>query len=302
MTERKIIEKLRTCIENAFECYLGEVGKEEYEDGDMFFSEGYFHIILHDGRLCKTTYTAEDFLMIRFRRQEEFLEPYVVIYMKNGDRLYYYNIEWADYLKTAWMLFRIGQISIKDDGLIDYFEAQRNTQMQARPVALPQDVAVVEYEETYAEQSKTLLVELQTHLASLDDRGVIVLKENYREDYFAYLMGEIEKHEGRMFLAQGTAGVVGLVVCKIFQGGGEQDITTSCPKIGFISDLVVTEKERGKGIGTALLTAAEKYFAEHECDYTQLEVFAPNTGARRLYEKFGFKTNCLFLSKRTEKV
>ena len=158
---------------------------------------------------------------------------------------------------------------------------------------------IMEFEEAHAERVKDLLVELQTHLASLDDRGVIVLKENYREDYFAYLMGEIEKHEGKMFLAKGAEGVVGFVVCKIFQGGGEQDITTSCPKIGFISDLVVTQKERGKGIGGALLTAAEKYFTERECVYTQLEVFAPNMNARRLYEKFGFETNCLYLSKRT---
>ena len=161
---------------------------------------------------------------------------------------------------------------------------------------------IIEYEETHAEQVKDLLVELQTYLASLDDRGVLVLKENYREDYFAYLMGEIKKHEGKIFLAQGAEGIAGLVVCKIFQGGGEQDFTTSCPKIGFISDLIVTERERDKGIGTALLIAAEKYFAERECAYTQLEVFAPNINARRLYEKFGFERNCLYLSKRTGKV
>ncbi len=302
MTEREITDKLRTCIENAFECYLGEVGEDEGEDGEMFFLDGYFHIVLRDGRLCRTTYTAEDFMAIRFRREEEVLEPYVVIYMKNGDRLYFNNAEWADYYKTTWDLNRIGQKKLNDNDLIDFFERQRNAPKQVRTLTIPQGIDVVEYEEAHAERVKDLLVELQTHLASLDDRGVIVLKENYREDYFAYLMGEIEKHEGKMLLAQGTESVIGLVVCKIFQGGGEQDITTSCPKIGFISDLVVTEKERGKGIGGALLAAAEKYFAECECAYTQLEVFAPNTGARRLYEKYGFETNCLYLSKRTETV
>ncbi len=302
MTKGKIAEKLRICIENAFGCCLEEVGEDECEDGEMFFLDGYFHIVLRDGSLCKTTYTVQDFTTIRFRRQEDFIEPYVVIYMKNGDRLYYYNFEWADYYKTAWMLIRVGKPAINDDALIEFFEMQRNTQKQVRTLTIPQGIDVVEYEEAHAERVKDLLVELQTHLASLDDRGVIVLKENYREDYFAYLMGEIEKHEGKMLLARGAEGVVGLVVCKIFQGGGEQDITTSCPKIGFISDLVVTEKERGKGIGDALLAVAEKYFADRGCAYTQLEVFAPNTNARRLYEKFGFETNCLYLSKRTETV
>ena len=124
MNEKEITKKLRTCIENAFECYLDEVGEGACEDGEMFFSDGYFHIVLRDGRLCKTTYTAEDFMTIRFRRQEEFVEPYVVIYLKNGDKLYYYNFEWADYLKTAWMLARAGQAAIMDDGLIDYFSTQ----------------------------------------------------------------------------------------------------------------------------------------------------------------------------------
>lgn len=300
MTEEEITKKLHLCIENAFECFLYEVGEEECEDGEMFFSEGYFYIVLRNGRLCKTTYTAEDFMAIRFRREDEVTEPYVVIYMRNGDRLFYYNFEWADYYKTAWELCRAGQKSLNDDALIDFFETKRKMQEHMQAVSAPQGVDVVEYGEARVEQVKDLLVELQTYLASLDDRCVLVLKETYREDYFAYLMDEIGKHEGKLFLAQGAEGVLGLAVCKIFQGGGEQDITTSCPKIGFISDLIVTEKERGRGIGTSLLIAAEKYFSECGCEYTQLEAFAPNTAARRLYEDFGFKTNCYYLSKRTE--
>ena len=298
MTEKEITGKLHTCIENAFDCYLDEVG-EGGEDGEMFFSDGSFYIVLHDGRLCKTTYTSEDFVTIRFRRQEDFIEPYVVIYLKNGDKLYYSNFEWADHNKTAWVLVRVRQRSVNDDALIEYFAAQRNLRDRTADFSVPQDVGVIEYEEAHKEQAKDLLVELQTHLASLDETGVLVLKENYREDYFAYLMGEIEKHEGKMFLARNAEGILGLVVCKIFQGGEEQSLTTSCPKIGFISDLVVTKKERGRGIGTALLTAAEKYFAERGCDSMKLEVFASNTSARHLYEKFGFAENCLYLSKKT---
>lgn len=298
MTEREITEKLRFCIENAFECCLDEVGEEECEDGEMFFSDGYFHIVLHDGRLCQTTYTADDFMAVRFRREQDYMDPYVVIYMKNGDRLYYHNYEWADCYKSAWMLNYVGHKALGDEELIDFFASRRKLREHLQAAA-PCDVDVIGYEEEHAERVKDLLAELQTYLASLDDRGVIVLKENYREDYFSYLMDEIAKHEGKLLLARNAEGVTGLAACKIFQGGGEQDITTSCPKIGFISDLVVTEQERGKGIGTALLLAAEKYFAECGCEYTQIEVFAPNTAAKRLYEAFGFKTNCLYLSKRT---
>lgn len=159
---------------------------------------------------------------------------------------------------------------------------------------------IIEYSEKYAEAVKDLLVELQSYLASLDKRGVLVLKDNYRDGYFSYVLDEVQKHDGKILLAQSEKKIVGIVVCKIFQDGGEEEFTTSCPKIGFISDLVVTKNMRGKGIGKTLLNYAEWYFKEHSCEYIQLEVFAPNVDAFNLYEKLGFETNCLYLSKRIE--
>lgn len=89
-------------------------------------------------------------------------------------------------------------------------------------------------------------------------------------------------------------------ICKIFQGGGESELTTSCPRIGFISDLVVTKTERGHGIGKALIAAAENYFIQNGCEYMQLEVFAPNVSALELYKKLGFRVNCYYMSKNTK--
>lgn len=131
---------------------------------------------------------------------------------------------------------------------------------------------------------KDLFVELQEYLASLDKRGVLVLKENYREGYFAYVLEEIQKHDGKIFLAEENGTVIGVIVCKIFQGGGESEFTTSCPKIGFISDLVVAKLKRGQCVGKSLLKRVEEYFAENACDYAQLEVFAP-TSERSGYMK-----------------
>lgn len=89
-----------------------------------------------------------------------------------------------------------------------------------------------------------MLVELQTYLSYLDKRGVLVLKDCYRNDYFLYVMRKVENHGGKIFVAVSGDKAVGLVVCKIFQGGGEAEITTCCPKIGFISELVETENQR----------------------------------------------------------
>lgn len=158
---------------------------------------------------------------------------------------------------------------------------------------------IVEYEPKYENDAKDLLVELQTYLASLDKRGVLVLKDNYRDDYFDYVVGECEKHYGKIFLAVENSRAVGMVVAKIFQGGGEDELTTSCPKVGFISDLVVASGRRGQGTGRKLLGRAEEYFREKSCEYTQLQVFAPNKKAFSLYEKYGFGVNCLYMSKKT---
>lgn len=163
-------------------------------------------------------------------------------------------------------------------------------------------MSIIEYSENHAEAVKDLLVELQLYLASLDRRGVVVLKDNYREGYFAYVMEEVQKHNGKIFLAQLHNGIVGLVVCKIFQGDGESEYTTSSPKIGFISDLIVKRCLRGKRIGHWLLREANDYFKANGCDYTQLEVFAPNIEAFALYKKLGFEVNCLYLSQRTDKL
>lgn len=119
---------------------------------------------------------------------------------------------------------------------------------------------IMEYSEKYTEDVKDLLVELQIYLASLDKRGVIMLKDNYREGYFAYVTEEVKKNNGKIFLAQLHDEIVGLVVCKIFQGGGESEYTTSCPKIGFISDLIVAENMRGKRIGHWLLRKTNDFF------------------------------------------
>ena len=52
--------------------------------------------------------------------------------------------------------------------------------------------------------------------------------------------------------------------------------------------LVVAESAEGRGVGTALLEAAETGAREHGARSMSLHVFASNTRARRVYERAGF--------------
>lgn len=157
---------------------------------------------------------------------------------------------------------------------------------------------ITEFTAEYADDVKDLLVTLQTHIAELDKRGVIVLKENFREEYFKFVTEEVKKQDGKIFIAVKQGRAVGVVICKIFQGGCEEEITTTCPKVGFISDVAVIKGERRQGIGKALLARAERFFKDGGCEYSQLEVFAPNTQAYELYKNLGFKPLCIYMSKK----
>ncbi len=206
--------------------------------------------------------------------------------------------EWFAESCIKWLLYESDKNDIYEEDLLAKERQTNPLFIKYTPkIKKCTDFEIIEYQAAYEEQVKDLLVELQTYLSFLDKRGVLVLKESYRNDYFQYVMREVENNSGKIFIAVSGDRAVGAVVCKIFQGGGEAEITTSCPKIGFISDLVVSENQRGNGIGTNLLSAAETYFKENNCRYIQLEVFAPNIQARRLYEKFGFGVNCYYMSK-----
>jgi GNAT superfamily N-acetyltransferase len=66
----------------------------------------------------------------------------------------------------------------------------------------------------------------------------------------------------------------------------------------FIYDIEINGEHRGKGLGRALLEAAESWCATHGVTTLRLNVFAPNTTARALYESAGFVPTSMHMMKR----
>lgn len=66
----------------------------------------------------------------------------------------------------------------------------------------------------------------------------------------------------------------------------------------FIYDIEINESHRGKGLGRALLEAAESWCAEHGSKSVRLNVFGPNTTARALYESAGYELTSMHMMKR----
>lgn len=56
----------------------------------------------------------------------------------------------------------------------------------------------------------------------------------------------------------------------------------------FIYDIVIDPEHRGKGLGRSTMQAAEEYVRSEGGTRLALNVFGPNTVARRLYESMGY--------------
>ncbi len=56
----------------------------------------------------------------------------------------------------------------------------------------------------------------------------------------------------------------------------------------YIMDLIITESQRSKGFGTALMNATKDWAKKHDCNIISLDVLSNNSRAITLYEKLGF--------------
>ena len=58
-----------------------------------------------------------------------------------------------------------------------------------------------------------------------------------------------------------------------------------CPKRREITELIVTNKIRSKGIGQELINKMEEYFKSVGCEYVIVDVFAYNEIGKKFYNK-----------------
>ena len=75
-------------------------------------------------------------------------------------------------------------------------------------------------------------------------------------------------------------------------------VKTQPSKSGFIYDVFVGEKFRGKGYGKSLMLLLEEKAREMELKSLELHVFGSNHVARKLYETIGYETTNVLMSKK----
>lgn len=157
---------------------------------------------------------------------------------------------------------------------------------------------IVEYEEKYLENVRDLLVELEEYILEIDRDHLDQLHPDYREKMALYDLGELEKNEGKCFLAMDEGKVVGLIMGMIRSYEEQDYLDYTCPKSGIITELIISKKSRGKALGKQLMTKMEEYFLQKGCEYMLVDVFAYNHKAIQFYEHEGYHTRMQTMMKK----
>lgn len=156
---------------------------------------------------------------------------------------------------------------------------------------------IIGYSSKYDEDIKDLLVELQEYIKEIDREKYNILTDEYREKYFEKTMNEVNKYEGKIFLARKEEKIVGLII-GVINNEDENTYDFSAPKRGRITELVIPKKCRSNGIGKQLLNKMEEYFKEVGCRGVLIDVFAYNENAKEFYYKNNYFNRSIEIMKK----
>ena len=101
-----------------------------------------------------------------------------------------------------------------------------------------------------------------------------------------FIKNTITKDDSDILVYEYNRNIVGFI---LLQAKTRPDFDFIIPgKYCYIMDIIVTEKHRGKGFGTALMNSAKDWAKEQNCNFVNLDVLVNNSAAIRLYNKLGF--------------
>lgn len=147
---------------------------------------------------------------------------------------------------------------------------------------------IIEYEDKYLEDVRDLLVELEEYILTIDEDELDQLHPDYREKMALLDLEEVKNYEGKCYLAVEDGKALGLIMGTIPPYDENDYLDYTCPRRGEITELIVTQKTRSKGIGQSLMEKMESYFKEQGCEWVHVDVFAYNKKAIDFYSRRGY--------------
>ena len=152
---------------------------------------------------------------------------------------------------------------------------------------------VREYRDEDAAQLRECFVELQEYERRMD--GLLAEGESVAGRYLEFMLARCAETAGRVFVAEAGGRVVGFV--SVWARMKSRAIEEREYEYAYVSDLVVLDGHRGRGLGRALLRSAEEHARREGATLLRIAVLARNAGALSLYESFGFERRLLELTK-----
>ncbi len=130
-----------------------------------------------------------------------------------------------------------------------------------------------------------LWMEMMSDHQRFDPR--LVLAANASAEYRKYASYYIAHADSSVYVAElSNKEVVGYCLAFI-----SQNLPMFEPETyGFISDLVVTEKQKRQGIGAALISQVKQWFQRQAVKNIQLQVYSHNTAGKQFWKKIGFES------------
>jgi ribosomal protein S18 acetylase RimI-like enzyme len=161
---------------------------------------------------------------------------------------------------------------------------------------LVQDIAmplIRRYQPQDALPVEQCFVELQAFEQQLEPNRIDgqAIATTYRH----YLLDRCAQTDGAIFVAEDSDTVIGFVA--VFAHVDSESLIEAMTDYAYISDLVVLPAYRGRGVGRALLQAAETYARNHGATVLKVDVLVANTDAYNLYHGFGFHDHEMRLTK-----
>ena len=110
-------------------------------------------------------------------------------------------------------------------------------------------------------------------------------------------MKEVNKYEGKIFLAKEEDKIIGLII-SLINNDEEETYDFKAPKRGRITELIVSKDYRSSKVGQKLLNKMETYLKSVGCKGILIDCFAYNTNAENFYHKNGYFARNIELMKK----
>lgn len=117
----------------------------------------------------------------------------------------------------------------------------------------------------------------------------------FPEEFLTELVARAKEKQGRIFMAEETGATLGWAMCYV-----EQHETFVRPEVrafGYVAEMFVEERARGRHVGRMLLKACEDHFRRLKLKTVLIGALAPNDRALSAYRSAGYADYAINLRK-----